>query len=90
MSDPAPSKIDPRTLKVEQARLARFFQSINKHRKALDLAIEQDFGGTLDPVQWRSAFESDEPPSDATERALPLLSAVRFEYGTAASRRLRW
>jgi hypothetical protein len=61
MSDPAPSKIDPRTLKVEQARLARFFQSINKHRKALDLAIEQDFGGTLDPVQWRSAFESDEP-----------------------------
>jgi hypothetical protein len=46
---------------VEQARLARFFQSINKHRKALDLAIEQDFGGALDPVEWRSAFESTEP-----------------------------
>jgi hypothetical protein len=61
VNDPAPSGIDPNALKVEQARLARFFQSINKHRKALDLAIEQDFGGTLDPVQWRSAFESDEP-----------------------------
>jgi hypothetical protein len=48
-------------LRVEQARLARFFQSINKHHKALDLAIEQDFGGTLDSVQWRSAFESTEP-----------------------------
>jgi hypothetical protein len=46
---------------VEQARLARFFQSINKHRKALDLAIEQDFGGILDPAEWRSAFDSIEP-----------------------------
>jgi hypothetical protein len=46
---------------VEQARLARFFQSINKHRKALDLAITDDFGGTLDPVEWRRAFESIEP-----------------------------
>lgn len=46
---------------VEQARLARFFQSINKHRKALDLAIADDFGGALDPVDWRSAFESIEP-----------------------------
>ncbi len=46
---------------AEQARLARFFQSINKHRKALDLAIKEDFGGTLDPAEWRSAFESTEP-----------------------------
>jgi hypothetical protein len=61
VSDPAPSGIDPKALKVEQARLARFFQSINKHRKALDLAIEQEFGGTLDPAEWRSAFESIEP-----------------------------
>lgn len=61
MSGPTPSKIDPHTLKVEQARLARFFQSINKHRKALDLAIAEDFDGTLDPAQWRSAFESIEP-----------------------------
>jgi hypothetical protein len=61
VSDPAPSGIDPNALKVEQARLARFFQSINKHRKALDLAIADDFGGTLGPVEWRGAFESIEP-----------------------------
>lgn len=61
MSDRPPSHIDHNALMVEQARLARFFQSINKHRKALDLAIEQDFGGTLDPAEWRSAFESIEP-----------------------------
>ncbi len=48
-------------LKAEQARLARLFQTINKHHKALDLAIEQDFGGTLDPAEWRRAFESAEP-----------------------------
>jgi len=61
VSDRPPSHIDHNALMVEQARLARFFQSINKHRKALDLAIEQDFGGTLDPAEWRSAFESIEP-----------------------------
>lgn len=32
-----------------------------KHRKALDLAIEQDFGGALDRTDWRRAFESSEP-----------------------------
>jgi CO/xanthine dehydrogenase Mo-binding subunit len=46
---------------AEQARLARFFQTINKHRKALDLAIVDNFGGALDPAEWRSAFESSEP-----------------------------
>ncbi len=61
MNDSAPSRIEPHILKAEQARLARFFQSINKHRKAIDLAIEEDFGGALDPVEWRSAFESSEP-----------------------------
>jgi len=61
VSDPPPARIDRNALMVEQARLARFFQSINKHRKALDLAIEQDFGGILDPAEWRSAFESIEP-----------------------------
>ena len=61
MNDQAPPEINPKALMAEQARLARFFQSINKHRKALDLAIEQDFGGTLDPAEWRSAFESTEP-----------------------------
>ena len=61
MSDRPPSHIDHNALMVEQARLARFFQSINKHRKAFDLAITDDFGGTLDPAEWRSAFESIEP-----------------------------
>jgi hypothetical protein len=61
MNDRPPSRIDRNALMVEQARLARFFQSINKHRKALDLAIAQDFGGRLDPAEWRSAFESIEP-----------------------------
>jgi hypothetical protein len=37
VNDRALSNIDHNALMVEQARLARFFQSINKHRKALDL-----------------------------------------------------
>ncbi|HEY7932977.1 MAG TPA: hypothetical protein VID48_04050 [Solirubrobacteraceae bacterium] len=61
MSDSSLPRIDPNALKAEQARLARFFQSINKHRNALDLAIKEDFGGTLEPVEWRRAFESAEP-----------------------------
>jgi hypothetical protein len=61
VSDRAPSRPDPNALVAEQTRLARFFQRINKHRKALDLAIEEEFGGRLDPVEWRSAFESIEP-----------------------------
>jgi hypothetical protein len=56
VSDRPSSRIDHNALMVEQARLARFFQSINKHRKALDLAIADDFGGTLGPAEWRSAF----------------------------------
>lgn len=46
MNDSPPSKIDARALRAEQARLGRFFESIAKHRKALDLAIEENFGGT--------------------------------------------
>lgn len=61
MSDDLPAQIGRNALVVEQARLARFFQTINKHRKALDLAIEENFSGRLDPTEWRSAFESDEP-----------------------------
>lgn len=41
--------------------MARFFQTINKHKKALDLAIQQEFGGTLDAAAWRRVFESLEP-----------------------------
>jgi len=61
VSDPSPVKLSSRALAAEQARLARFFQTINKHRKALDLAIEEGFGGKLDPADWRRAFESAEP-----------------------------
>ncbi len=55
------STISPKALRVEQARLGRFFESIAKHRNALELAIDEGFGGTLDPVEWRRAFESSEP-----------------------------
>lgn len=61
MSDRSPPKISGNVLAAERARLGRFFQAVNKHRKALDLAIEEDFGGKLDPDEWRSAFESIEP-----------------------------
>ncbi|MGH2854837.1 MAG: hypothetical protein ACRDLF_11685 [Solirubrobacteraceae bacterium] len=61
MSDNPPSKIGRNALAAEQARLARFFQTINKHHKALDLAIEESFGGRIDAAEWRSAFESAEP-----------------------------
>jgi CO/xanthine dehydrogenase Mo-binding subunit len=43
------------------ARVGRFFEAINKHRRALDVAIAENFGDGLDPVEWRTAFESSEP-----------------------------
>lgn len=61
MSENATPKIGVRTLQAEQARLARFFETIAKHRKALDLAIEENFDAHLAPDEWRSAFESAEP-----------------------------
>jgi uncharacterized protein YutE (UPF0331/DUF86 family) len=61
MSEDPPAKLGGRALTAEKARLARFFQTISKHRKALDLAIEENFGGQLDPAEWRSAFQSVEP-----------------------------
>ncbi len=61
MSEDTLLKLSPKTLQTEQARLARFLVTIEKHRKALDLAIEENFGGELDPGEWRSAFESPEP-----------------------------
>jgi hypothetical protein len=56
-----PGVVGGRTFSAEQARVGRFCQTIHKHRKALDLAIEQDFDGELDPEAWRRAFESIEP-----------------------------
>lgn len=35
MSEDLLDKLGSKTLAAEQARLARFFQTINKHRKAL-------------------------------------------------------
>lgn len=55
------SQLDSKALRVEQARIGRFLESMAKHRKALELAIEEDFGGALDPAEWRKAFESAEP-----------------------------
>jgi len=53
--------IGSKALRVEQARLSRLFETIAKHRKALDLAIDENFGGRLDSGEWRAAFESAEP-----------------------------
>jgi hypothetical protein len=59
--DPPAANDDPGALAAEQARLARYCQAIHKHRNALEKAIEDGFGGTLSPREWRAAFESDEP-----------------------------
>lgn len=61
MSDDFLDRLGSKALAAEQARLARFFQTINKHRKALDMAIDENFAGQLDPAEWRRAFQSDEP-----------------------------
>jgi hypothetical protein len=53
--------LSPQALKAEEARLARFFKSIDKHRTALDFAIDESFGGELDPSGWRRAFDSTDP-----------------------------
>jgi hypothetical protein len=53
--------IDRKALRAERARLGRFFETIAKHRRALDLATEEGFGGRLEPAEWRSAFDSAEP-----------------------------
>ncbi len=61
MSDASSPKVSGKALEAERARLARFFETIGKHRKALDLAIEENFDGELDAAEWRTAFESSEP-----------------------------
>jgi hypothetical protein len=61
MSHDFPSTLSPAALAAEEARLTRFFRSINKHRIALDFAVDESFGGELDPSGWRRAFDSSEP-----------------------------
>ncbi len=56
-----PGRLNPKALEVEQARLAAFFVSIAKHRRALELAIAEGFGGDLDPAEWRASFDSTDP-----------------------------
>lgn len=53
--------LTPPVLKAEEVRLARFFRSIDKHRAALNFAVDESFGGELDPPGWRHAFESTDP-----------------------------
>lgn len=59
MSERSPAS-DTNAFAVEQARLARYCQTIHKHSNALDLAIQEDFGGELDPGEWRRVFDSPE------------------------------
>jgi hypothetical protein len=61
MSRDLPTTLSPAALAAEEARLARFFKSINKHRIALDFAVEESFGSELEPSGWRRAFDSSEP-----------------------------
>ncbi len=83
MNQDASPKISRKALEVEQARLARFFETINKHRKALDLAVEQNFDGELDAMEWRKAFESSEP--DDANRTM-LSPAIIRRFSTLMSR----
>jgi hypothetical protein len=55
------TSLSPKALQAEEARLARLFQSIRKHRAGLDFAVEESFGGELDRRAWRGAFESSDP-----------------------------
>jgi hypothetical protein len=57
----APDSLSPKALEAEQARLAAFFTSIAKHRRALELAIEEGYGGNLDASEWRASFDSTDP-----------------------------
>lgn len=66
-------------LKAEEARLARFFKSINKHRTALDFAVDESFGGSairrsqfwaiLERVRKRQASAAQ--PCRSLERSRP-------------------
>lgn len=55
------TSLNPKALQAEEARLARLCKSIHKHKAGLELAVEESFGGELDPTTWREAFESSDP-----------------------------
>lgn len=71
------SGLSSKALRVEQARIGRFLESMAKHRKALELAIEEGFGGTLDPAEWRKTFESAEPQDANRTMVVGLLPCRR-------------
>ena len=55
------TSVSPRARRAEEARLSRLCKSIHKHKAGLDFAVEESFGGELDPKTWRKAFESSDP-----------------------------
>lgn len=55
------TSIGPKARRAEEARLSRLCRSIHKHKAGLDFAVEESFGGELDPRAWREAFESADP-----------------------------
>ena len=55
------TSIGPKARRAEEARLSRLCRSIHKHKAGLDFAVEESFGGELDPSAWREAFESSDP-----------------------------
>jgi hypothetical protein len=61
LNDGIVSGLGIKVLEAEQARLAAYVMSIGKHRRALELAIEESFGGDIEPSEWRAAFDSPDP-----------------------------
>lgn len=55
------ARLSPKVRQAEEARLARLFKSIHKHKAGLDFAVDESFGGELNPLTWREAFESPDP-----------------------------
>lgn len=61
MSTDLATKLGTKAFEAEKDRLAAYFQSMAKHRRALEFAIEESFGGELDERSWRDAFDASEP-----------------------------
>lgn len=55
------TQIGAEARQAEEARLSRLCKSIHKHKVGLDFAVEESFGGELEPNAWRKAFESSDP-----------------------------
>lgn len=61
MSADLAAKLGTRAFEAEKDRLAAYFQSMAKHRRALEFAIDESFEGALDEQDWRDAFDGDDP-----------------------------